>query len=405
MTDFAPQCAVVSLPDIELQAQISCASRRLIVIAPGVTEPVAQSIADKWKQLGPSSVQIVLDADPEVCRMGFGDLGGMKLLQQAAEELGARIHQQPGLRVGVVITDETTTIYSPVPRLVEAGGAPGERLNALRFDAPLIQPTTESTDLKEIDLHPATISRKDIKNAEQDLSSNPPVKFDLARKVRVFNARFEFVEFELRGLFLSRKRVQIPSDLFGLAREPKAQKLLRSSFQLLEESSELSGERVTKLKQYIAKRYLIPLPGHGSVILRSNKEDFQSAVRSLERYVHRFQKRLKKQLQAAIDSNREVLMAAILPTVTKNPPVRWKRYLGDHANSQQVESLLRRELTEAFGLSDDVLEEMKVKIIFKGVTYESLNDPDFIRIALEKIPSLEALHDEFDAAKAKGQTA
>ena len=54
------------------------------------------------------------------------------------------------------------------------------------------------------------------------------MKFDVARKVRVFNARIEFVEFELRGLSISRKTVQIPSDLLGLAKEPKAQKLLHS---------------------------------------------------------------------------------------------------------------------------------------------------------------------------------
>jgi hypothetical protein len=46
---------------------------------------------------------------------------------------------------------------------------------------------------------------------------------------------------------------------------------------------------------------------------------------------------------------------------------------------------------------------MEVKAIFKGVTYESLNDPDFIRIASEEIPSLDLLHDEYDAAKGDQQ--
>jgi len=46
---------------------------------------------------------------------------------------------------------------------------------------------------------------------------------------------------------------------------------------------------------------------------------------------------------------------------------------------------------------------MKVKAVFKGVTYESLSDPDFIRIAHEAIPSLDFLHDEYDAAKAAEQ--
>jgi hypothetical protein len=228
------------------------------------------------------------------------------------------------------------------------------------------------------------------------------MKFDVARKVRVFNARIEFVEFELRGLAISRKTVQIPSDLLGLAKEPRAQKLLRSSFQLIEENSELSGERVNKLKQFIAKKYLIGLPGYGNVVLRSNKEDFQTAVKALERYVHRFQRLLKKKLQTAIDANREVLVSALIRGALANPPARWNRYLSSTAKREEVERLLRNELIAAFGSADKVFREMEVKLVFKGVTYESLNDADFIRVAQEKIPSLDLLHEEYDAARAEG---
>ena len=131
----------------------------------------------------------------------------------------------------------------------------------------------------------------------------------------MFNARFEFVEFELHGLFLSRKRVRIESDLVGLAEDPKAQKLLQSSFQLIENNSESSGNRVINLKKHIVKEYLISLPGYGTVVLRTRKEQFEKAVGTLKRYVERFQKRLKEQLQTAIDSNRETLTQALLPGV------------------------------------------------------------------------------------------
>ena len=65
--------------------------------------------------------------------------------------------------------------------------------------------------------------------------------------------------------------------------------------------------------------------------------------------------------------------------------------------------MLRGELTDAFGHSDDVFQDMSVKAIFKGVTYESLSDPEFMRIARQEIPLLDTLHDEFDAAKAEGK--
>jgi hypothetical protein len=400
MRDFSPTCAVVSFPDIELVAQVSCARRRLVAIAPGFTESVAKTIIRKWHELGANAVQVVLDPDPEVCRMGFGDLIALRMLHETAMEFGCHIHQQQGLRVGVIITDETTTVYSPIPRLIEVGGEPGEKRNALRLDAPVLCSPNPATDLQILDFHTKPLEHADVRNTTEALNTNPPVRFDLARKVRVFNAS------RIRGVraawcILSRKRVQIPSDLLGLAKGPKAQKLLRSSFQLIEENNEVSGDRVTRLKQFITKHYLINLPGYGAVVLRKNKADFQGAVKALERYVHRFQRRLKKQLQHAIEANREVLLSALLLGVAKNPPARWKRFLGDHPRDQEIECMLRSELTDAFGRSDDLFQEMKVKAIFKGVTYESLIDPEFMRIAREKIPSLDELHDEFDAAKAQ----
>jgi len=189
----------------------------------------------------------------------------------------------------------------------------------------------------------------------------------------------------------------------GDSGDPKEQKLLRSSFQLIDENSEVSGDRVTKLKQFIVGKYLINLPGYGTVIRRDKKAAFQVAVKSLERYVHRFQRRLKKKLQKAIDANREVLTSALLPSVAKNPPVRWKKFLGERPKDQEIERMLRSELADAFGRSDDLFQDMNVKAIFKGVTYESLSDPEFMRIASQKIPSLDTLHDEFDAAQAEGQ--
>jgi hypothetical protein len=99
-----------------------------------------------------------------------------------------------------------------------------------------------------------------------------------------------------------------------------------------------------------------------------------------------------------------VVTAALLPNVLSCPPARWNRFLGESSNHQEVEHLLRSELKNAFGNSDGVFQDMNVKAIFKGVTYELLNDPKFMGVAGQAIPLLDALHDEFEAAKAEKQT-
>ena len=124
--------------------------------------------------------------------------------------------------------------------------------------------------------------------------ANPPTKFDLAQKVRVFNAQIEFVDFEVRGAALSRKTVPIPSDLMGFAKDPKVQSLLRSSFQLIEKDAELSGESVTRLRKAIAHRYLKVLPNYGTVVLRRDKLRFERAVKGLRWFIKGFARTTKR---------------------------------------------------------------------------------------------------------------
>jgi hypothetical protein len=228
------------------------------------------------------------------------------------------------------------------------------------------------------------------------------VKFDVAQKVRVFNARFEFVEFELRGLNISRKTVQIPSDLTSLGKDPKTQRQFKSSFQLIEKSSSLSGEHVTKRKQQIMASHLIVLENYGTVILREKKEAFLAEVKKLEAEIAAFQKLLKQDLQKEIDASRDAVISALLPGVAQKPPVRWQPFLGRQPAIEEVERLLRKELTKIFGSAADVCADMSVTTVFKGVTYELLSDEEFIGVAHEAIPSLDFLHDEYDAAKAQG---
>ncbi len=81
------QSSVISFTDTELEALISCAKTRLIIVAPGLSVRTCRALIAKWKELGPAAVQIVLDLDPETCRMGYGEIAALELLQEAAEQL------------------------------------------------------------------------------------------------------------------------------------------------------------------------------------------------------------------------------------------------------------------------------------------------------------------------------
>jgi hypothetical protein len=112
---------VTKIDDAALISIIRKVQRRLVFIAPGTTLNVAKAIQEQWQQLGSQSVNVILDVDPEVCRLGYGTLDALKLLQETATQLGVFVHHQPGIRIGLVIADDTTLIFAPIPLLIEAG--------------------------------------------------------------------------------------------------------------------------------------------------------------------------------------------------------------------------------------------------------------------------------------------
>ena len=66
-----------------------------------------------------------------------------------------------------------------------------------------------------------------------------------------------------------------------------------------------------------------------------------------------------------------------------------------------VDHFLEQDLKAAFGTADQLIREMKVRVMFKGVTYELLSDPAFVKAATKAIPDLERFHTEIDAAEAR----
>jgi hypothetical protein len=400
-----PQVSVVSLDDGQLIELINRAESNLLFVSPGVSRLVAEALAKKWLEIEPGAVSILLDIDPEVCRLGYGAIEGIELLQRTAEQLGRTVYHRPGIRVGLLVSDRATLIFSPIPLLIEAESTPLPRPNALLLDAtaPDASPTLTSFRREAEDLIQGgeAVDAGQIEEVRKDLEANPPLKFDLARVVRVFNAQFQFVEFELSGLLISRMRAPIPSDLMGLAKDQETQRLLHSTFKLVRDDSKVSGEKIFKLKKTIAEKYLVALKGYGVVCLRVNKEAFLKEVDDLRNQIKQFRNEIENQLQAEMDANRARLVKALLPAVCSSPPERWTKFIGPKPSKSAVKDHLLNELNKCFGTAKGLIKEMKANVIFKDVTYESLSDANFIEIAREAIPSLKALHEEYAAAKAR----
>ncbi len=396
--------AVTNVDDKILIELIQSARKRLIFMTPGMSKEVAEAFCLKWQELGAQAITVIIDADPEVFRLGYGEVESLTMLYFKADEIKGAVHEQPGIRIALLAADEKTIIYSPPPLLIEAGKTVDTQPNAIVLDctppavAAAIGAGEKGREEQKIGL--SKVKAETIQNVKNDLVNNPPQSFDIARRVRVFNSRIEFVEFKMEGLYIARKTVRIPSDLVGLAKDEKTKRLLHSSFQLIDNAdAELSGKNISIMKDEIAKFFLIILPNFGTVILRENKETFQKAIDDLREAISIFQKDIEKRLQKGIEENRKALLNALSPAVVKNCPERWTKYLGKNPAEPAIIERLDIELSRLFGSAKDIISKMEVTVMFKGVTYEMLNDDKFIKILEEKFPNLKFAYEEYDAAR------
>jgi hypothetical protein len=108
------------LPDDAVIAHLRRAEESIRFVGPGLPEAVALVLSVRWKELGRDAVEVVMDADAELCRIGYCDGAAMRLLLSTADELRAKIHRQSGIRLCVLEIDGGRIIFAPTPRLIEA---------------------------------------------------------------------------------------------------------------------------------------------------------------------------------------------------------------------------------------------------------------------------------------------
>ncbi|HPO16333.1 MAG TPA: hypothetical protein PLI09_23050 [Candidatus Hydrogenedentes bacterium] len=407
--------SIITADDAVIVRMVLAAQVRLIAMAPAFSQIVAQAISDKWKLMGRESVNVILDADAGVYRLGYGVPGGLDLLSATARELKTTLNRQPGIRIGIIISDNDTLIYTPTPLLIEAGHkeTPAPLLteagrketpapNAIHLPSapPSIERDLgqgpEGATKQTIGLDP--IEKDVIKEVKSDLEKNPPQKFDVARQIHVFNSYFEFVELSIEGTQIDRKKVSIPPYLLGVV-DAKTKNQLHASFNLVPETDEMSGKHIDDDRKKIVKQYLKVIPNYGTVILRADKEKFQKQIKELEQAVEDFRKALVARLQTSTEKSRLMLMEELLPRLNENPPKEWRTSFQSTLDPSTVSHLLDEELKDAFGQVEQMIRGMGIKCLFKGVTYEMLQDKNFVTAVKKVLPDLPVFHEEYTAAR------
>jgi hypothetical protein len=377
---------------------IGKARQRIVFVAPGVNEKVADALGSRLSQEDKLRIEVILDADPEVYRLGFGTVEGIAKLKSHAQAQMVGLRHQPGIRIGILIADDKMLIYAPTPQLIEAGSTSAEKPNAVLLDGQDVSPIAKAAGAGpdalpmsgEIGRGPLTPQQ--LQAVTDDLKRNPPKPFDLARQANVFSSQIQYVDFHVEKYKLNNKQVRIPTDLLGLAGDEDFERRWTNRFRLFDTESatvnltrtgpngpkqiKVDQKYLDDLKKKLETDFLFNVSGYGSVLFKEKQTEFEKAVEGLRTVLGEYYAAVKANLADRISKTVNEITETLVDRVTANPPKRFTKYSVAPSKSE-IRERLEVELSEALS-PDKALEPPSARYVFKDISYQSFQTMDFM---------------------------
>ena len=167
-----------------------------------------------------------------------------------------------------------------------------------------------------------------VETLEQDLEINPPQTFDVARALRVFSSRVQYVELEVMNYRLSSRQVQLPPELLNITDDELRARIsgrirtpvgelgkLKIDIETANGVKELEIDEgwLTKERRRIEDRYTYPIPRFGRVILNTDRKGFDEEIARYKHVVMAYQKAVIGELEELRSKFEQRVVAEYLP--------------------------------------------------------------------------------------------
>ncbi|GBE09462.1 hypothetical protein BMS3Abin12_00006 [bacterium BMS3Abin12] len=398
---------------------IRSAARFVCYAGPGVQMAPAQAMAAVAGRLGVEMVTVALDFDERVMRMGFGDIDAVRMLRKC----GIRLSNTPGLRTALVLVDDEGYLFAPTALYLEAESRDPRAANAMRLSGEQLRealarlsPAAKAIAVAQasseqereriaslpVEVGSEPVTDEQFTRVDQALKEAPPVQFDLARQVRVFSAYLQYVELKLSGAAIQRHRLAIPPNILKLGGSKDLEGRLRTTFDLIEKGGNLSSKKLEDELNEIRKNFTPSLgKDHGRVVLKRAKPHLEKRLETFRAKLKAYQKNVADNLQRQLDKSRKQVIEYYLQRVIENPPDSLRgQLLHPKPTEDDARFWLDAELDGAFPKADALIQKMQLDVRYKDVTFETLNQPDFLESVKSAFPRVDwdKAYAEFRAA-------
>ena len=407
-----------NLSSKKIAEQIRKAQFSVCFAGPGIQLGPAQALAEKKDDLK-GMITVCLDVDERSIRMGYGDIDAIDCLRTA----GIKVRNLPGLRTAFFFVDNEGFMFTPTALYLETED--NESIpNAIKLSqnqildiqgrispegkaiAELIAggPSDEKMELSETSLEVQTneIEQKDLEQIKTSLEKFPPTKFDIARRVRIFQPYFQYVELSLSGVAIQRNKVKIPKEIQSLGASNDLEGRLKTTFDLIERDSNLSSKHIEENLNEVRNLYTPSLgKKHNRVVLKSSKKRLNEKIKKLRTDLKNHQEKVKKEIQSHLDASRNQIIEYYHPLAKKNPPeALLARLPHEKPTDEDIKKWIGRRIYNVFPSAESIVHEMKLEVRFKDITYETLNENDFLDSIKKAFPDIDwdKAYKEFKAA-------
>ena len=406
-----------SVQDEELIRCIQCANTRVVIFAPGLSSPVSKALIACMQVGRVKQIVIVVDGDEEACRLGYCDAPSIEKLFEAAQRFSIPLKRQPGIRLGLLMTDDNVMIWTPTPLMFEAPRQPQEPngmvLTAETFkELPKALGVDPDRPNAPAEIGNVSLKADEVKKVVAAIKAAPPAPFNLARLSRVFSAKFQFIETVLRGAELTKREMRLDSLILNSDAPEALRPLLHTTIQPFSTDADKTvevgvlvngelayrktGELLTlpttqaEMRAYwdaLIDQYIVNLVGFGKIIRLTDKAKFEEGRAAFELIL----KAWVAGFQLLVKGDHDKRVAKVVDLIVSRME---KASAKEKLTRAQIEDLVRK------GLDKLRVIEPGVKVVYKNITVESTRDQEFLDILKKNLSAeeLEGWFHIFDAA-------
>ncbi len=389
----------------------------LFYAAPSIHSGPAEAIVSLAAERGPELIQVFIDLDESVLRMGFGDIEAIALLEQA----GIDLQHVPGLRCGLIVSDELGFSFSPTALFLEKERPESEGLNAMRLMpsqareamsrlASVSKPIAlclaktpgeiEKIEHASADVIPTPVTHAMLHEVDHKIQNTPPIQFDVARQVRVFQPHFQYVELSLKGAAIQRQKLNIPQSIQRVEGGQELEGRLKTTFDLLGKDATVTSKALDNELRNIRDTLTKSLgKKHGRIVLKTALPALELRLLDLRNKIEDYQASIKIDLEKSLSQSKQLVMDHYLPSFMQDPPDVLLGIFGQPSR-QDIANWLYKEISQSFPSADELVKKIQLDVSYKDVSLETILQDDFLDNIKDAYPEVDwdAVYAEFKSA-------